>query len=180
MVLPDRGDGIVVLTNSDAGSAFCLDVMCAWSRATTSREPPRCQARSRDRTIGAVLTVVLGVLVGGYVLRLALQLGRRRRIWGLDRQRLGRRIAARVIVVVVAVAWWLVWHTDVPGQLVMERPGDVLPDPVAPFGALISRLFLLGCALVVVAGLATRRLAGQGRASTSRARPARSALDDQP
>lgn len=161
MGLPDRGDGIVVLTNSDKGAAFGTDVMCAWARATTTVAPPRCEARFRERNLGVLITSVLAAAVGGFVLWLGRKLRARHRLWGLDRRRWGRRVAAGCVVAVVAVAWRLFWHTDLAGRIAMGRAGDVVPDPVAPFGPLISWLFVLGCALVVAALLGTRAASAQ-------------------
>jgi hypothetical protein len=121
---PDRGDGFVVLTNSDRGLAMTSDLFCSWGSWGTDLELASCWAeRKRRGTLLAVAGMIgLGLLMDAAAFT--------RRQW---RQRLERRPSwapverhgwagwVRLLVsVTLLVGWWLFWYS---GQFATHREG---------------------------------------------------------
>jgi len=115
--LPDQGDGIVVLTNSNAGRYVVVDVICSWARWVVGVEPSVCQIyRAIHLVIPAVASlIVLGVIV--YLWRLIAQVhaGHRRFSWP---PKDGNQNRDLILPLVAIALWWFI---------VAPRIGSSLP-----------------------------------------------------
>lgn len=59
--LPERGAGIVILTNSDLGDDLTADVICLWSRWATGEVPLICQVVPKERNCALAVAGLLAV-----------------------------------------------------------------------------------------------------------------------
>jgi CubicO group peptidase (beta-lactamase class C family) len=121
---PARGDGFVVLTNSDRGLAMTGDLLCSWGAWATGSELASCWAeRKRRGTLLAVAGMIgLGLLMDGtaFVHRQWRQRLERRPRWA-PVERHGWASWARLAVSLTLFAgWWVFWYTD---QFAIRREG---------------------------------------------------------
>jgi CubicO group peptidase (beta-lactamase class C family) len=154
LLLPDRREGIVVLTNSDNGAAVIASALGAWGQWLGTGEPSASRALRTDReTLHTTMALGAGVLGGsallwfGYLL-ICYRAGQRRWAWRPPTASgtwgwLGRG-GAMLIAVSAAVAWWM-WA------------GRVRLAALAPAEAALLTLAVLLCCLGVVGTALTRR-----------------------
>lgn len=124
--VPERGSGIVILTNSDQGSSLCVELLNAWGQWQGSGVPT--VVRFYQGVQGLVLGLA-GVLGVGLVFR-ALGLARKIRLG--TRQWIGRlpapltawgyvRLAFSVLFsALLALGWWMVVHPVVVSLAVRQ------------------------------------------------------------
>lgn len=145
--LPDQGDGIVVLTNSNAGRYVIADVICSWARWAAGAEPSMCQIyRAIHLVIPAIASLIgLGVIV--YLWRLVAQVraGQRRFSWP---PKDGNQSRDLILPLVAIALWW---------SIVAPRIASSLP----PSFNWISLGFTLWCLVSVAKGLTV--MAGESR-----------------
>jgi CubicO group peptidase (beta-lactamase class C family) len=121
---PARGDGFVVLTNSDRGLAMTNDLYCAWGAWVSDVELASCWVeRKRRGTLLAVAGLIgLGLLLDGaaFTRRRWLERSDRRPSWA-PVERHGWSSWVRLLVSVFLLAgWWLFWYSD---QFALRREG---------------------------------------------------------
>jgi CubicO group peptidase (beta-lactamase class C family) len=165
---PDRGDGFVVLTNSDRGLAMTSDLFCSWGRWVTDLELASCWAeRKRRGTLVAVAGMVgLGLLMDGVAFTRR-QWRRRRPAAGPSRAPLERHGWASWVRLLLSIAilagWWVFWYS---GQFAFRRegisnyvPASSLPPTVFGLTVVLTGWCLLGVARWLAA-IRPRRGAG--------------------
>ena len=138
--LPDAKNGIVVLTNGNAGGRYAVaDTICSWSGWAAGVRPKACQIYQALYVTIPILAGIagLGVLVSIWRWMGQLRSNRRRLAWPprTDGQR------RDIILALLAIAlWWLV---------VTPRIGLLLP----PSFNWINLAYTLWCLVVVTKGL---------------------------
>ncbi|MBT2293105.1 beta-lactamase family protein [Paenibacillus albidus] len=95
--VPETGDGLVILTNSENGIDLRQDIYYAWVQSLTDSVPDGLSAMNAARKTNAGIAIGLGAALGLYLLIFAIRLlkGRRRFITKHSRQpfvRLGIRV----------------------------------------------------------------------------------------
>jgi CubicO group peptidase (beta-lactamase class C family) len=120
---PDRGEGLVVLANSDRAQAMTTDLLCGWGSSTLERELASCWVeRKRRGTLLLVAGMVgLGVLMDGLAFALRRPRLRADRHPWASSARLG-------LSVTLLAAWWMFWYTD---ELAARREGIAHFMPVS-------------------------------------------------
>ena len=110
--MPEKGEGIVALTNSDRGAEVITDIMCAWAAWADEGAPRRCRSFQTLRNAMFALAGILGVLVVVRVWRLVAQIrsGRRRLGWRYAQTRVWRRVLDVVMPLLILVLWWRYVH----------------------------------------------------------------------
>lgn len=106
--LPKKGEGIVILTNSDMGGDLTADVTCVWSAWAAGDTGQVCQVVQTQRNRALVVAGVLGlglVVYGGWVAT-EMRAGRRRLGWTW------RRVLFFALALLDAALWWVLWYTD--------------------------------------------------------------------
>jgi CubicO group peptidase (beta-lactamase class C family) len=107
---PARGDGVVVLTNSDRGLAMTDDLYCSWVRWETGLDSASCWAESRRRGTMVAVAALLGLGVLMDAAAFVRRTTARRRNAGERHAWAG---AARLAIAIALLAgWWLYWYTD--------------------------------------------------------------------
>jgi len=137
--LSNQGEGIVILTNSEAGRYVIADVICSWVRWAAGVEPNVCQIyRAIYFVIPAIASLIgLGVIV--YLWRLVAQVraGKRRFSWPPKDGDQSRNL---VLPLAAIALWWFI---------VAPRIGSRLP----PSFIWISLGFTLWCLVTTLKGL---------------------------
>jgi CubicO group peptidase (beta-lactamase class C family) len=139
--LPDQGDGIVVLTNSNAGGRYVIaDTVCSWIRWAAGEVPNVCRIY---QAIYLAIPLIAGigglvVLVSFWRLSTQMRSNRRKLVWPPKSDRQHRDLLFSFIALAV---WWL-W--------VVPRVGLLLP----PTFIWISLAFTLWCVASAARGLA--------------------------
>jgi CubicO group peptidase (beta-lactamase class C family) len=111
-MLPERGEGIVILTNGDRGVwGMTFGVSCRWSELLPGHPLQAvCQGVNGPRNILSIVAAVLGlgliVYVGWVVV--GLRAGRRSLGWTFS----WGKILRIVLLTVIVVLWWGFWFTD--------------------------------------------------------------------
>lgn len=83
--LPERGAGIVILTNSDLGDDLTADVICLWSRWATGEVPLICQVVPKERNYALAVAGLLAVGLVACAGRVGVEIiSGRRRLWILS------------------------------------------------------------------------------------------------
>lgn len=152
----ERGDAIVVLTNSDRGLPLTIDALCAWGRNSTGLELASCWAerKSRGTLLAVAALLCLGLLMDSW----SFVRYRFRRSSRIDPDRY--RWVARVrmaLSLLVLILWWLFWYTD---EIVVRREGveNFLPvSSVPPTFFWLTLVLSVWCLLGVVRWLAGLR-----------------------
>ncbi len=111
--LPERGAGIVILTNSDLGDDLTADVLCLYSRWATGEVPLICQVVPKERNYALTVAGLLAVGLVACVGRVGegIRSGRRQ----LDcTWRRGRFCS---LALLDTALWWLLWYTDTASVL---------------------------------------------------------------
>ena len=156
---PERGEGVVLLTNSDRGLALTTDVLCWWGQWLSGHEPAICWAERKSR--GTILAVAMLLGIGmlmdgsGFVAGLLAAGGSRRR-GRLERYR-WLQLSRLVLSVVVLGLWWSFWYSDV---IVVQREGIENFTPVAslpPTFSWLTGAVTLWCVLSITRSLVGRR-----------------------
>lgn len=140
--LPDQGKGIVVLTNSNAGSRYVIsDTICTWIEWAAGEVPKACQTYQALYVAIPVIAGLAGLGVVGSIWRTAAQIssGRRKPAWPPKSERQRRDILLSIIAL---AAWWL---------LVVPRLGLQLP----PTFVWITLVYTIWCLAVIAKGLTT-------------------------
>ena len=104
--LPQQGEGIVVLTNSDRGSEVITDLLCTWAAWVGEGLPRRCRAFQTLRSVMLVAAGVLGVGLVARVWWVARRLWSRRRGAKMARTATWRRALGVVMPLVGLALWW--------------------------------------------------------------------------
>ena len=150
--LPDRAEGLVVLTNSDNAGLIGFTTQ-AWADSLGVGHPRTTQRLANDLdsvftlmlTLGAVLGAV--ALGGAFFLIRGQRAGRRTWAWrGVNRARRLRssvRVAAPLVVLLAAVAWWL-------------YPVRVTLASISPMHTNLATVALLAVCLTAAAASLTR------------------------
>jgi len=136
---PDSGEGIVVLTNSDAGRYVIADVICSWARWAAGVEPSVCQIyRAIDLAIPAVASLIgLGAIVRLWRLVAQVRTGQRRFSWP---PKDGNQSRELILPLVAIALWW---------SIVAPRIGSSLP----PSFDWVSFGFTFWCLATTIKGL---------------------------
>ena len=115
--LPDQGEGIVILTNSDAGRYVIADVFCSWARWGAGVEPSVCQVyRAIHLVIPAIASLIgLGAIVHLWRLIAQVRAGQRRFSWP---PKDGNQSRDLILPLVTIALWW---------SIVAPRIGPSLP-----------------------------------------------------
>jgi len=110
--LPEKGEGIIILTNSDRGSEIITDIMCAWGAWVGEGTPRRGRSFQTLRTAMFVLAAILGLGLVVRVWRLLAQIrsGRRRLGWRYAQTPVWRRVLDMVMPLLIVALWWLLVH----------------------------------------------------------------------
>jgi len=110
--LPQQGEGIVVLTNSDRGSEVITDLLCTWAAWVGEGLPRRCRAFQALRNAMLALAGILAVGLVVRVWRLAAQIrsGRRRPGWRSAQTPIWRRVLDIVMPLLIIALWWVFVH----------------------------------------------------------------------
>ncbi|HNT74945.1 MAG TPA: serine hydrolase domain-containing protein [Anaerolineae bacterium] len=126
MALPDRGAGIVILTNSDQGALIGMEVLSAWGRWLGVGAPAKCKVYQGVRSGTLGLTVLLGLGLMFKIMGFAKDMrdGRRQWLWRFPIRRKIWRYAGLVLSfllsALIAAGWWLAVHPVLsslaPGQ----------------------------------------------------------------
>ncbi|AWB44556.1 hypothetical protein DCC85_10175 [Paenibacillus sp. CAA11] len=77
--IPESGDGLVILTNSDNGIDLRQDIYSAWIKFQTGEDAPGYLALKQKREINRYLAAVLYLLLGCYIAVAVIRLIRGRR-----------------------------------------------------------------------------------------------------
>jgi CubicO group peptidase (beta-lactamase class C family) len=125
--LPERGAGIVILTNSDLGDDLTADVLCLWSRWATGEVPLICQVVRRERNYALVVAGLLAVGLVACAVGVGAEIrsGRRRLDWTW------RRGLFCSLALLDTALWWLLWYTDTV-SVVSEVWRDSAPRLLMP------------------------------------------------
>jgi CubicO group peptidase (beta-lactamase class C family) len=164
---PERGDGFVVLTNSDRGAAMTDDLMCSWGAWVSDVELASCWAeRKRRGTMLAVAGLLgLGLMMDGAAFA--------RRRWRLRREHGGGPFEAErhrftgwvrlALSAAVALGWWLFWYTD---RFALRREGIANHVPASSMPRTffwLTAVLTAWCALGVARWLASQRRPAHGK-----------------
>jgi hypothetical protein len=116
-----EGEGIAIMANSDrAAIGFLIDIVCAWSENVNGH--PMGNDCRELRMIRNVQLIVAGVLVLGALAYIAwvvrgIRTGRRKLGWEFS----WGKVVLIVLLVVVLLGWWTLWHTDTLLTRIMHR-----------------------------------------------------------
>jgi CubicO group peptidase (beta-lactamase class C family) len=115
--MTNRGEGLVVLTNSDLGEELYTDVRCAWFQSLKTGSPDYCEKRLSNTILfasgasGALLLLYIGVLVT------SLLKGQRYFGWPLPGKRRWQRILRVGLPLLLVAVFWGIAYTDIPFRL---------------------------------------------------------------
>ena len=154
-VRPDRGQGVVVLTNSDTGVHVSGEATCLWSQSVSGGSPQYCRALSRARTAAVATSGSLAAGTIGYLGWFGWELASgRRRI--TVRRSLGRGALRRGLLAGgTAVAWIVVWHSDAITSHVWQD--EVVPAWLLPRAFLWTSIpFVAECVALALTRLTVR------------------------
>lgn len=115
--IPERGAGLVILANSDrAAAGVFADIACPWS-ASLDGDPLGAICGQlhtlRNAHFAAALALALAAAALAIITLRAVRRGRRRWAW----PPVPTRAAAIGALVVLALAWWGFWYSDLPLRL---------------------------------------------------------------
>jgi CubicO group peptidase (beta-lactamase class C family) len=116
-----EGEGIAIMANSDrAAIGFLMDIACAWSE-NVSGHPLRPDC-GELRMMRNVQLIVAGVLALGALAYMAwvvsrIRAGRRRLGWDFS----WGKVVRIELLLLVLVAWWVLWHTDTLLTRILHR-----------------------------------------------------------
>ncbi len=111
-LLPERGEGIAIMTNSDrAMIGFLFEIICPWSEILSGNplQAPCSELkmlRNGQYTIAAVLGLGLLAYIGWVVART--RAGRRRLGWVFS----WGKVVRIVLLGIGLILWWILWYTD--------------------------------------------------------------------
>lgn len=108
-----EGEGLAIMTNSDrAAIGFVIDVACAWSANVKGNLMQNdCRELWMIRNIQLSVAGLLALAALTYVAFVMRGVQKKRRIlsfvisWG--------KIVRIVLLIVILVSWWALWHTDI-------------------------------------------------------------------
>jgi CubicO group peptidase (beta-lactamase class C family) len=129
----ENGEGIAIMANSDrAAIGFLMDIACAWS-GNLDEHPLRADC-GELRMIRNVQLMVAGVLALGALAYIAwvvsrIRAGRRRLGWDFS----WGKVVRIELLLLVLVAWWILWHTDT----LFTRILGTLPDTAVTIRVLV-------------------------------------------
>ncbi|MCK4832042.1 MAG: beta-lactamase family protein [Anaerolineales bacterium] len=125
--LPERGAGIVILTNRDLGDDLTADVLCLWSRWATGEVPLICQVVPKERNYALAVAGLLAVGLVACAGRVGAEIrSGRRQLDCTWRQGLFCSLA-----VLDTALWRLLWYTDTVSVL-LEVWRDSAPRLLMP------------------------------------------------
>jgi CubicO group peptidase (beta-lactamase class C family) len=150
--LPDRGQGLVVLTNGDLGFLLVANVLCAWTQCETGTMPVTpCQMVQSLGPVTILIAVLLGLGLAGYGWRQAHVLRTRQRRFAF--KSLWTRPAwkvARVSVALLAGALWsAVWYTDLVPREITGVGGFTPAALMPPTFVWVTVGIVLWCLVIV-------------------------------
>jgi CubicO group peptidase (beta-lactamase class C family) len=164
---PERGDGFVVLTNSDRGMAMTTDLLCLWGRSTTRLELASCWAeRKRRGTLLAVAGLIgLGLVMDGSAFA---RRHWRRRVearprWARAEPHAWAHWARLGTSLALLLGWWIFWYTDV---VAVRREGIehfVFASSMPPTFFWLTVVLTAWCLLGVARWLAALRARAEAR-----------------
>lgn len=138
---PDRGVGVVVLTNSDTGVQVSGELACVWARSVVGGTPQYCRSLARAATSAVAVSGGLAAGMLAYLGWVGWELATgRRRVLARPARRPGR-LAGALGAVAVAALWFVVWHTDL-------IPSHAFGDEIAPASLLPARFVWTSFAFV--------------------------------
>lgn len=154
--LPDKGAGIVILTNSTTGRHIVVtDLHCAWSAWAADDTPRVCQTVREERTAVLGIAAILGAILGTYVWWAAagIRSGRRRLGWSPAQTFPWRRLLRITPPLLAAALWWLFWYTALVPSVV-RGVRDVTPAELMmpPEFAWVTLAVMLWCLVVTATG----------------------------
>jgi hypothetical protein len=129
----EEGEGIAIMANSDrAAIGFLMNIACAWSENVRGN-PLGADCREL-MTIRNVQFIVAGVLALGALAYVAwigtrIRAGRRRFDWDFT----WGKVVRIAFLLVVLIAWWVLWHTDTLLTHILGR----LPDTAVTIRVLV-------------------------------------------
>lgn len=151
IALPDKGTGLVVLTNSNTGSLLSVETACEWSRLTAADTPQACAAFDGFGSFAVGGSAAGGFGIAAYLAVLAVGVSKKRRM--LRRPR-GFRWVQLVVPPLLSAIWIVFWHTTVVtnalgGSLEGWSPSIAMPSafrwtsPVVAGGLLLLTISVL-------------------------------------
>lgn len=162
MALPEKGAGLVMLTNSNTGSLLFVDTSCEWSRLTTGATPQACSAIAGFRSFVVGGTIASAVALVAYLAVLATGVSRKRRLFRRPRRIRWVRLP---IFLLLSAVWVGFWHTTLATAAVGLGITPSLALPVAFRWA--SPVVAVGLLLLMASVFFPK---ADGRAPISRAR----------
>ncbi|HVR28947.1 MAG TPA: serine hydrolase domain-containing protein [Thermoanaerobaculia bacterium] len=161
---PDRGDGFVVLTNSDRALAMTTDLLCAWGSWVTDLELASCWAERKRRGTLLAVAIMLGVGLlldcGAFVRRQRQRRLEPRPWWAPVERHTWVRWTRLGVSLALLAGWWLFWYTD---EIATRRegiehfvPASALPPTFFWLTLVLTAWCLLGTARWLVAVRALR------------------------
>jgi len=162
---PDRGDGFVVLANSDRALAMTTDLLCAWGSWVSDLELASCwvERKRRGTLLAAAGLFGIGLLMDGssFLRRQRRERREPRPRWAPVERHGWPRWARLAVSLALLSGWWLFWYTD----LVATRregiadfvPASALPRTFFWLTVVLTAWCLLGVARWAAAAR-TRRL----------------------
>ncbi len=124
--LPDHGEGIVILANSDSAARLVhYDVFCMWSDWAADDTPRLCRTRQEQKKTVVGMSASLGAILGLYIwwVMAGIRAGRRRITWAAAQPLNFRRLLRIVLPGLFALVWYLAWHTEILPALTGGPPG---------------------------------------------------------
>lgn len=152
---PDRGAGVVVLTNSDTGVQVSGELACLWAGSVAGGTPQYCRSLARAGTSAVAGSGGLAAGMLAYLGWVGWELATgRRRVLVRPARRPGK-LAGALVAVTVATLWFVIWHTDL-------IPSHAFGDEIAPASLLPSTFlwtsftFVGACVAVALARFTAR------------------------
>ncbi len=125
--LPERGAGIVILTNRDLGDDLTADVLCLWSGWASGEVPLICQVVPKERNYALTVAGLLAVGLVACAGRVGAEIRSGRRqldcTW--------RRGLFCSLALLDTALWWLLWYADTV-SVVLEVWRDSTPRLLMP------------------------------------------------
>ncbi|MBN2005879.1 MAG: beta-lactamase family protein [Anaerolineae bacterium] len=115
MALPERGEGIVILTNSDQGADIGVEAMRVWGRWLGTGAPSSCNFYQTVGTIALCLAILLGGILIFKIADLFRQVrdGSKQWLWRLPVRPKGRGYVSVAFFVLFSLASAAIWRVGV-------------------------------------------------------------------